>query len=47
MSELEHPGVSVGHFTNVLGFDLIEAVRVLDSSHLASIQNWLAEPEFP
>jgi hypothetical protein len=106
MSELEHKGVSVGHFTltdeqrrfkamlaayprlmpywgfgacecelerlrtdmsvlshgeqvmakffagiwcgeNVLGFDLIEAVRVLDASHLASIQNWLAEPEFP
>lgn len=32
---------------NVLGFDLIEVARVLDASHLGSIQRWLAEPEFP
>jgi hypothetical protein len=32
---------------NVLGFDLIDAARVLDESHLALIQRWLAQPEFP
>lgn len=32
---------------NVLGFDLIDAVRTLDETELAQIQRWLAEPLFP